>query len=596
MGKELIEITEEQRREWKEKNAAKLEEAARKFARRYAKRLRNINVGWTDEHAAEIDKLLNVIADKPALQISDPEQGERELARVTPSFWHSDFNKLLLGCLKVMESFGEEWANVLTDRGNQASLFGEKLTDKQRAAWANYYDMDADVRRLYFLFAAHNVKFLEEVAQRASAHVAVTDEQRKEIEAIKAAYKWEIEGVIDADANLKRDIEAALPSLKAIDGDAIAEALEILRANEGELKHLKSGSIGGFLARAQQGREEEKTALLRVLAARWLIEQAAAMAEAEQAQAPICCGIKYGENAYQGKTDILLKAFAGEIEPNGEQQIIAQSWKNSIIKTTVTLNTITDNKSAIANIKGLDAWDKSVYNAFCTLCEWNNLIITPSTIYKVLAGDKDARLKRKDGEMPQIYNDIVESIDKMIRYRIIVTTDEKERKSPKRKDLLPQYEGWLINVNVLRNATINGEHVAVAYKINTLPILYEVCKARGHIISFPLDARRILAQIAGKEEGATRKIRGERGMILLEQNLEHRIMDMKHNKNMQHRIAFESVYKELGLESDDKNGRYRARQWTEKILNSFKEKGIIKGYKMDKRARTIDGITILLSR
>lgn len=144
-------------------------QAARRVLKRKGviEQLEELSINWTDEHTTELYRLLN--ATNKALTIVDPEQGERELARVTPSFLCEDLDMYFSNCLAVIEAFGDEWANVLTDRGNQASLFDKGLTKKQRAAWANYYEMDADARRLYLLFAAHNVNFLKEVAQEQEA-------------------------------------------------------------------------------------------------------------------------------------------------------------------------------------------------------------------------------------------------------------------------------------------------------------------------------------------------------------------------------------------------------------------------------------------
>lgn len=57
----------------------------------------------------------------------------------------------------ILSAFRTEYANVLDDRGEQTSLFGNALTNEQKAIWPNYYDAPPIARRFVLLAAGNTL-------------------------------------------------------------------------------------------------------------------------------------------------------------------------------------------------------------------------------------------------------------------------------------------------------------------------------------------------------------------------------------------------------------------------------------------------------
>lgn len=137
-------------------NAAGIDfETFAKHAQANARRINKPVIDWTDEHETELKRLLAIWQDKIQTAAT-----EKEAALLFPSWQTGDLIAEITAAVAVLEAFKTKWAHVLTDRGAQASLFKTKTTPtkKQAAAWANYYEMDADMRRLWLLVAANLVK------------------------------------------------------------------------------------------------------------------------------------------------------------------------------------------------------------------------------------------------------------------------------------------------------------------------------------------------------------------------------------------------------------------------------------------------------
>lgn len=303
--------------EYEKRMQAEAEKAAREFAKEYEERLRNIKICWTEDHTNALNRLLDEIAKKPALQTSDPEQDEREMARIIPSFWCGDWGTLFLGCLQVMECFSVEWANVLTDKGNQTSLFhGQELTDKQREAWANYYEMEPEERGLYFLWAASYVLWLQDAAAEASARTAT----ETLIEEIRAAYPWteKHEALYSA-----LNIETAAQT-----NEAIQQAVAALKENKKELARMWQGAETYI----NSGLEEEKTGM-RLLTARELVERAAQEWGRQAVEAKITDRAFAPQNlpdSFPMPTDSITKAIEKDTWKNGAIRKVAANAKRGI--------------------------------------------------------------------------------------------------------------------------------------------------------------------------------------------------------------------------------------------------------------------------
>ena len=259
----------------------------------------------------------------------------------------------------------------------------------------------------------------------------------------------------------------------------------------------------------------------------------------------------------------------------------------------------------------LSQFDRCVYDAVVTLYVAGNSIFTTHDIWRIVSGNPKAQIT------PVMRQKIAKSMFHISRFWISIATDdshkydawfnirynqpyESERKLY--KNLQATYSGRLLDFRVLGDITFdviyndNGKEFTEkqsfpeVWKLGFTPILYEYAKAKGQISATPIN----LISTAKSNDYTTTVRRGSR-TDELSNFLAHEIDTMK--KTAQRKqpyskfILFERIYQIDGInnvqqESNDlKKKKKRTRDKLEKILNRFRENGLISGYEFHKKVK-----------
>lgn len=279
------------------------------------------------------------------------------------------------------------------------------------------------------------------------------------------------------------------------------------------------------------------------------------------------------------------KAFAGELTE--QLQPLAMERRESKRQVT-TLASINFSAPQLQGLKGLTMYDRSVYNAICTLyIRGGNEYITPQMIYQVMTGKEESYLNPKQAA------EISSSITKFMYGGIRIDATDEVNKHHISGSLV--YDTNLLHAErVKRN--LNGT-IAECIRIIKTPVLYEYASSKDQIGSAPIAA---LATPINKNSDT----------LALQAYLLERIFAMR-GTDPQRDIAYSSIYSAIwGKESSSTKGpqsgysrlkKSRLRESAVKMLEYWTTAGtakdggsLIKGFCEYKRGKTIAGVTISL--
>lgn len=281
-----------------------------------------------------------------------------------------------------------------------------------------------------------------------------------------------------------------------------------------------------------------------------------------------------------------LKEKIGELSA-GERALLEVNVapnKKEEIKTTV-LCSIDDPNIKIR--KPFTAEDESILNSAASLFEAGNDAFTLEMLYREMAGFKNTEYIQPDtltkfkGNVDRLRVTLVE----------IDATQEAKKRYPKaEKTFFSNYAMPIKAVSV----KINGE-TRTAYRFLDKPPLYEYSQMTGQVISLPSELLDVY-EVNEKNRPLDTKVAMTTNRIVIRDYLLKTISWIKHGGRNE-KIALDTLYEKTienisGKKISDKQKR-STREFVEKCLKSwtYKQKWI-KGYKVSKKGRAIDGFII----
>ena len=258
----------------------------------------------------------------------------------------------------------------------------------------------------------------------------------------------------------------------------------------------------------------------------------------------------------------------------------------------------------------LSAFDRCVYDAIVTLFITGNTVFSTADILHIISHNPKAKLT------PVNRNKIIKSMFHISRFWLSIITDDSERfdiwcslsrnstfNSERKyyKNLQATYTGRLLDFRVIGNITFDvtyfkdeqqftdKESFPEVWKILAPPILYQYAKVKGQISSVPMN----LLDTSSNKSSAVSAIRRRASTNELASFLAREIDTMKktakRKQSYTHIILLERIYKIDGINNIQQNDnnikikKSRTRNKLEKILNHFKENGLINGHTFHKK-------------
>lgn len=287
----------------------------------------------------------------------------------------------------------------------------------------------------------------------------------------------------------------------------------------------------------------------------------------------------YPEIAIAPIDKVTKLAFAGGLTEQ-LQPLAMESRKSK--RPVTTFASINFSAPQLQGLKGLSYYDRSVYNAICTLyARGGNEYITKQMIYQVMAGNEDAYLNPKQAA------DIGNSITKFMYGGVHIDATEEVKKHNISGSFT--YDTNLLHAERGR-FNLNGT-VTECIHIIKPPVLLEYAGSKDQIANIPIMA--LATPVNNNSE-----------VLALKAYLLDRIHAMR-GKDPQRDISYSSIYNAVwGKESSSKETagssrvkKYRLRENTTKMLDHWtteKSGALIKGYEEYKRGKNIAGIKISL--
>lgn len=262
------------------------------------------------------------------------------------------------------------------------------------------------------------------------------------------------------------------------------------------------------------------------------------------------------------------KAFEEGVEIN----VAGEKKAPLIITSNIVYSDPNLDRLGISKI--LTPFDCAVYDGICSIIAQpqNKLLATPNQIYEAFSG--------KPTKSKQVINNIVQSIEKLRSITINFDCTEHAKK----KD--PNIESYIVNENLLMcrgHRFSSCGTVTIGYQFLKMPCLYEYAKAVKQVLAVD----RSLFDV-GIE-------RYTDDSILIVRYLLRRIEAMKntHNSIKGRKIAYDTIFEASNIIPDmTKSERKRKRTMISKILNSWVERGYIKGFEEYTKGKTYAGIEI----
>jgi len=263
----------------------------------------------------------------------------------------------------------------------------------------------------------------------------------------------------------------------------------------------------------------------------------------------------------------------------GEQELIVM--KNVRKKgDIITYNTLTydDKNITIAGKYEFTAYDRAIHNAVCSLYVAGNDIVTPAMVYRAMNG-----MTETEYVSPQAQDAVRNSIDKsrVILLKVDFTEEAKARGLNVDKTTI---ESYLLNADKIEVKV--GANEIEGYKINKIPVLYQYAQNTKQILSIPL-----------KLLDTSEATRNTEDIIPIKEYLIRRIEIMKHDRTMNNKILYSTIFKEAGVTINSYTERDRYRKYIKEILNLWKNRdGYIRDFSEYKERNSITGLEIVINK
>lgn len=245
----------------------------------------------------------------------------------------------------------------------------------------------------------------------------------------------------------------------------------------------------------------------------------------------------------------------------------------------------------ILNKKGrfnITAYDRRVYNAVSTLFTNGRITVSLSEIFSVMTG-----YKRKNATKSQLET-IEKSLEKLKSIKVYIDmTEEVRHKLIKDKhplidagilsDQSDRIKRAVIEDNMLhfRKGELISENGKVFKSIQIIaePALLTYNRAKKTLLTIPME------YIGLESRNATDKTIAFQDYLLM------RIFSYKNNKMRENKILYETLYRDSGQERpEDSKGFIRDRETVTKMMQEWKDKGLITDFAEVKEGRSYTGI------
>lgn len=248
----------------------------------------------------------------------------------------------------------------------------------------------------------------------------------------------------------------------------------------------------------------------------------------------------------------------------GEDYTLDMSGKNEgkqAVTTAVRLDY--EEQDGIKISRPMTAYDRLVHDSVATLWAAGNKVLTPRQVYHAMTGAKNKPSSKALAEVEA-------SIDKQFRTWITLDYSEEARGRELAFEGEPVKE-YKIETHMLAGSketirTAKGSEV-VGYRLIEAPILYRHDMATRQIISYP---QTLLEASSNVASNTARN-------ILIRDYLIKRIKRMRGKAPRE--IRYATLYEEIGEADANKKARQVIRDSAAKYLDSFKESGLIAGWK-----------------
>ena len=245
----------------------------------------------------------------------------------------------------------------------------------------------------------------------------------------------------------------------------------------------------------------------------------------------------------------------------------------------------------ILNKKGrfnITAYDRRVYNAVSTLFTNGRITVSLSEIFSVMTG-----YKRTNATKSQLET-IEKSLEKLKSIKVYIDMTEEVRHKLI-KDKRPLIDAGILNDqsdrikraviedNMLhfRKGELISENGKVFKSIQIIaePALLTYNRAKKTLLTIPME------YIGLESRNATDKTIAFQDYLLM------RIFSYKNNKMRENKILYETLYRDSGQERpEDSKGFIRDRETVTKMMQEWKDKGLITDFAEVKEGRSYTGI------
>lgn len=229
----------------------------------------------------------------------------------------------------------------------------------------------------------------------------------------------------------------------------------------------------------------------------------------------------------------------------------------------------------ISGASELTAFDEDVHNAIVTLCiEGGNDVFNAQMIWRQMTGNKRAEASTHDVVR------IMESVHKMRFTNVRIDTTGERDKYPN-LDLI--YDAYLLNIEMLRQVTINGTIVANCMKLFNTPPLYRYAAGKKHISRIPMSLLNNPFRTTPEQQAT-------------DSYLLKRIDMIKGNARDKGIITYQGIYDAVGIDDADPSARVKKKRARDRVKDSLQfyvdQKHIISFRDNPKKGRTITSLTV----
>lgn len=271
------------------------------------------------------------------------------------------------------------------------------------------------------------------------------------------------------------------------------------------------------------------------------------------------------------------------IPTTGEQVSIRATGKNEAREVLSHVILTHEENGAILN-RPMTGYDKEVHDAVASLWAAGNKNVTARQVYQAMTGSTSK-------PSAAMLEKVEESVDKQRRTLVKIDFSQELRGKTAEFDgeqITPDsayIETYMLNAVKGVVLTTNGKRIT-GYELKDAPVLYRHDKTIRQLISVPQTLLEETSRVASNTETN----------ILIRSYLIKRIKTMNRNgQKLSKRIRYESVYKAIGNETDNRTQRKRMNETVRTYLDAFVDSGFIAGwteYKDPGRSHKLLGVTI----